>query len=62
MALQWYTDQSVEFFEVVYDILKTIHKILIYMVKETPIKATCGRWHGVTFMGKKYIFILTFNT
>ncbi len=25
---------------------KQLHKLLIYKVKETSIKTTCGRWHG----------------
>ncbi len=28
------------------DKIKQLHKFLIYKVKETSIKTTCGRWHG----------------
>ncbi len=32
------------FSQIEYD--KQLHKFLIYVVKETSIKTTCGRWHG----------------
>ncbi len=32
---------------------KQLHKFLIYMVKETSIKTTCGRWHGSHLYGNE---------
>ncbi len=48
---EWFQDSRLKvfiwpfftFFQITY---KQLHKFLIYKVKETSIKTTCGRWHG----------------